>query len=165
MGLAADARLYNAAMPYKQPFSVLVVIHTADLHVLLLERKDYPGTWQSVTGSRENNEALPEVAAREVFEETGITVAQFGLQDWQQQNVYEIFERWRHRYAPGVTHNTEHVFSVQVPTDIPVTLAPAEHTRFCWMPWQQAADAVFSPSNAAAIRALIGRKKESPLPK
>jgi hypothetical protein len=27
---------------YKQPVSVLVVIHTTDLHVLLLERADFP---------------------------------------------------------------------------------------------------------------------------
>ncbi len=124
---------------------MLVVIHTADLHVLLLERKDYPGTWQSVTGSREGDEALCDVALREVFEETGIAASLLQLQDWQQQNVYEIFARWRHRYAPGVTHNTESVFSLEVPASTPVTLAPAEHTRYCWMPWQQAQRRCFRP--------------------
>ena len=144
-------------MPYKQPISVLVIIHTPDLRVLLLERKDYAGSWQSVTGSREGDEQLAQTAAREVQEETGINIAQYELRNWDTQTEFEIFARWRHRYAPGVTHNVEHVFSVQVPVDTPVMLADAEHTRFCWMPWRDAAGKVFSPSNAEAILALPAR--------
>ena len=100
-------------MGNKQPVSVLVVIHTADLQVLLLERADYPGSWQSVTGSREGEETPWQTARREVQEETGLDASQYGLSDWQQQNRYEIYPKWRHRYPDGVTHNTEHVLSLR----------------------------------------------------
>ena len=151
---------------YKSPESVLVVIHTPELEVLLLERADRPGFWQSVTGSRDTlDESLPDTAVREVGEETGIVVradvaagsAQVplvALRDWQLSNVYEIYPVWRHRYAPGVTHNTEHVFSLQVPRDIPVQLAPREHLNAVWLPWREAADRCFSASNAEAILQL-----------
>ncbi len=141
-------------MTYKIPESVLVVIHTADLEVLLIERADKEGFWQSVTGSLDYaDEALQATAARELFEETGIVAdgSRIVLNDWHLSNVYDIYPVWRHRYAPGVTRNTEHIFSVCVPRDIPVILSPREHTRYAWMPWQEAADRCFSPSNAEAI--------------
>jgi dihydroneopterin triphosphate diphosphatase len=144
----------------KIPESVLVVIHTAELDVLLIERADKPGYWQSVTGSKDRvDEPCIETAVREVAEETGIVIGSAAvpankLRDWQMHNVYEIYPVWRHRYASGVTHNTEHVFGLQVPRDVPVTLAPREHLRYRWLGWQAAADACFSPSNAAAIRRL-----------
>jgi dATP pyrophosphohydrolase len=141
---------------HKIPESVLVVIHTADLQVLLIERVDKAGYWQSVTGSKDTpDEPLNETAAREVFEETGIRVAdETRLRDWQLSNIYEIYPMWRHRYAPGVTMNTEHVFSLLVPRDIPVTLAPREHLNHVWLPYRDAADKCFSPSNAEAILQL-----------
>jgi dATP pyrophosphohydrolase len=144
-------------MPHKIPESVLVVIHTADLEVLLIERADRPGFWQSVTGSLDRvDEPLPETAARELFEETGIRAdgETIRLHDWHLSNVYEIYQTWRHRYAPGVTHNTEHVFSVCVPRDIPITLAPREHLQYAWLPLLEAADRCFSSSNAEAILQL-----------
>ena len=144
-------------MGNKQPVSVLVVIHTADLQVLLLERADYPGSWQSVTGSREGEETTWQTARREVQEETGLDASQYGLSDWQQQNRYEIYPKWRHRYPDGVTHNTEHVLSLLLPAALPVRLAEGEHLRYCWLPWQDAAAKVFSPSNADAIRCLPER--------
>lgn len=144
-------------MGSKQPVSVLVVIHTADLQVLLLERADYPGSWQSVTGSREGEETPWQTARREVQEETGLDASQYGLSDWQQQNRYEIYPKWRHRYPDGVTHNTEHVLSLLLPAALPVRLAEGEHLRYCWLPWQDAAAKVFSPSNADAIRCLPER--------
>ena len=52
--------------PYKQPVSVLVVIHTPALEVLILERAGSTGLWQSVTGSREGDEAPAATALREV---------------------------------------------------------------------------------------------------
>jgi len=143
--------------PLKQPISVLVVIHTPDLQVLLIERADKPGYWQSVTGSREGLESLAATAAREVGEETGLDAGRFVLTDWQQQNHYEIYEHWRHRYPSGTTHNTEHVFGLTVPAAMPVVLAPEEHLAWCWLPWQEAAAKVFSPSNAEAIRQLPDR--------
>lgn len=144
-------------MPHKIPESVLVVIHTSDMEVLLIERADRPGFWQSVTGSLDaHDEPLIQTAARELFEETGINAdgERIRLHDWRLSNVYEIYPVWRHRYAPGVTHNTEHVFSVCVPRDIPVILSPREHTRYVWLPWLEAADRCFSSSNAEAILQL-----------
>ncbi len=144
----------------KIPESVLVVIHSADLQVLLIERADRPGFWQSVTGSKDAiDEPLVDTAMREVFEETGIRIGServpvHHLQDWQLSNVYEIYPVWRHRYAPGVTHNTEHVFGLRVPRDIDVILAPREHLQYRWLPWREAADLCFSPSNAEAILQL-----------
>lgn len=143
--------------PYKIPRSVLVVIHTPALEVLLIERADRPGYWQSVTGSLDaEHESLGATARREVLEETGIDVEAAGgvLQDWQQQNVYEIYATWAHRYAPGVKHNTEHVFGLTVPAGTPVVLAPREHLAHQWLPWAEAAALCFSPSNAEAIRQL-----------
>jgi dATP pyrophosphohydrolase len=139
--------------PPKIPRSVLVVIHTAALDVLLIERADHPGYWQSVTGSLDHeDEALDATARREVFEETGISGGQ--LRDWGLRNVYEIYPVWRHRYAEGVTHNTEHVFGLQVPAGTPVALQPREHLAYAWLPWREAADRCFSPSNAEAILQL-----------
>ena len=146
--------------PAKIPESVLVVIHTTALEVLLIERADKPGYWQSVTGSKDSaGEPLVTTAIREVAEETGIVVGSpevpaRNLRDWQIQNVYEIYPVWRHRYASGVTHNTEHVFGLRVPRDVPVRLAPREHLQYRWLGWKAAAEACFSPSNAAAIRRL-----------
>lgn len=157
-------------MPYKIPESVLVVIHTAAFEVLLLERADRPGFWQSVTGSKDTlDEALQSTAIREVEEETGIVVHQPGerkmplhqaavaldnLCDWQLSNVFEIYPVWRHRYAPGTIYNTEHVFGLQVPRQIPIRLAPREHLNFIWLPYREAADKCFSASNAEAILQL-----------
>ena len=146
--------------PYKIPESVLVVIYTPELDVLLIERADHPGFWQSVTGSKNSvEEDLEQTAVREVAEETGIVVGseavpRDALADWRLRNVYEIFPVWAHRYAPGTTHNTEHVYGLTVPRDIPVTLAPREHTDWKWLPYREAADACFSPSNAEAILLL-----------
>ncbi|MGL4577169.1 MAG: dihydroneopterin triphosphate diphosphatase [Burkholderiaceae bacterium] len=140
---------------FKIPESVLVVIHTAELEVLLLERADHPGFWQSVTGSRNSlAEPLAQTAMREVGEETGIHAPQDAFTNWQHTNRYAIYPHWRHRYAPGVTENTEHVFSLCVPRDIAIALAPREHLRYLWMDWESAADHVFSWTNAKAIRAL-----------
>jgi dATP pyrophosphohydrolase len=147
-------------MPHKIPESVLVVIHTADLEVLLIERADRPGFWQSVTGSLDAlDEPLLDTARRELFEETGIAAdgERIRLHDWQLANIYEIYPTWRHRYAPGITHNTEHVFSVCVPREIPIVLAPREHVQYAWLPLLEAADRCFSSSNAEAILQLPRR--------
>lgn len=141
----------------KQPVSVLVVIHTPALDILVLERAAHPGFWQSVTGSREENEELIDTARREVLEETGIEASSEFFVDWSITNTYEIFSEWRHRYAPGTTHNTEHVFSLQVPQRIDITTAPDEHRSWQWLPWQQAADLCFSWSNRDAILMLPQR--------
>jgi dATP pyrophosphohydrolase len=144
----------------KIPVSVLVVVHRSDGQVLLIERADHPGYWQSVTGSVDDeDEPLELTARREVEEETGITGGT--LRDWQLSNVYEIYPVWRHRYASGVTHNTEHVFGLTVPAGTPVTLNPREHLHYQWLPWREAADRCFSPSNAEAILQL---PRFTPLP-
>lgn len=143
-----------APRPFKVPQSVLVVIHTPALEVLLIERADAPGFWQSVTGSKDHpDEPFEHTAAREVAEETGLDVRAPGhaLRDWTLENVYEIYPQWRHRYASGVTHNTEHLFGLCVPRPLPVRLSPREHRDQCWLPWRDAMERCFSPSNAEAI--------------
>ena len=154
--------------PYKIPESVLVVIYTADFDILLIERADKPGYWQSVTGSKDAlDEPLIDTAVREVWEETGIRIVAHAddnspnavpianLHNWHLSNVYEIYPVWRHRYAPGITKNTEHVFGLLVPREIPIMLAPREHTNYMWLPYREAADRCFSPSNAEAILQLL----------
>lgn len=141
---------------YKIPQSVLVVIYTLSGQVLLIRRTD-AGTWQSVTGSKDFwDEDWADTAAREVQEETGIDARhpQCRLQDWQLENVYDIYPVWRWRYAPEVSRNTERVFGLWVPEQTPITLSPAEHTDWQWLHWQAAADHCFSPSNAEAILML-----------
>jgi len=147
---------------YKIPVSVLVLVHTPALEVLLLERADRPGFWQSVTGSRHEGESLHETAVRELREETGIDAGRYELSDWHKQNEFEIYQSWRGRYAPGVTQNVEHVFGLQVPRACPVTLEPSEHLRYEWLPWEAAAQKVFSWTNAEAIRELPQRTAKNP---
>jgi len=141
----------------KIPISVLVVIHTPDLQVLLLERADHPGYWQSVTGSQNQGETLEQTAIREVAEETGLDARTPALSNWNVQNRYEIFPEWRWRYPPGVTHNTEHVFGLRLPAPVAISIARNEHLAFVWIPWEEAAQRCFSWSNAAAIRELPKR--------
>jgi dATP pyrophosphohydrolase len=145
--------------PYKIPRSTLIVIYNERMEVLLIERADRPGYWQSVTGSQDEGESLLETATREVMEETGIEVSRHALTDWQIENVYEIYPIWRHRYAPGVTHNTEHVFGLRVRDRVAVSLSAHEHLQYVWLPVELAAPLCFSPTNRDAILSLTGRGK------
>ena len=143
-------------MAYKIPELVLVVVHTARLDVLLLERAKQPGMWQSVTGSRELDDPdLEATARRELLEETGLTVGT--LSDWGHVNRYEIWPQWRAKYAPDVTHNIEHVFGFLVDGPTVATLDPAEHDAQLWLPWQEAMERTFSPTNREAISQLPRR--------
>jgi dATP pyrophosphohydrolase len=147
-----------APMAFKLPESVLVVVHTPALDVLLMERAANPGFWQSVTGSREPDDPdLEATARRELLEETGLSAGT--LTDWRLENRYEIWPQWRARYAPDVTHNTEHVFGFLVPEVTVATLDPAEHIAQLWLPWRQATEKVFSPSNRDAICQLPNRSR------
>ncbi len=137
--------------PWKVPRSTLVVIYTEKQEVLLIERADHPGYWQSVTGSQDEGETLLQTAAREVGEETGIDTTAYALENWQKQNVYEIYAIWRHRYAPGVTHNAENVFGLRLSDRVSVTLNPREHLQYVWLPADKAAPLCFSWSNREAI--------------
>lgn len=141
-------------MRYKTPISALVLIHTADLQVLLLERADKAGFWQSVTGSLEDGETPAQAAIREVQEETGLQALDHNFYDMQASNVYEIYPHWRHRYAPGVTENTEHLFGLELPAALPVRLASDEHLQYTWVDWRTAAEQVFSWTNVDALRRL-----------
>ena len=141
-------------MTYKTPISALVLIYTPDLQVLLMERADKAGFWQSVTGSIEGDETPKQTAIREVMEETGLDAAKYGLQDWQASNVYEIYPHWRHRYAPGVVENTEHLFGLELPSKLAIKLAPDEHVRYKWVDWREAAELVFSWTNVDALKRL-----------
>lgn len=149
-------------MTVKLPVSVLVVVHTAALEVLLLERASRPGYWQSVTGSLDRlDEPCAEAARRELLEETGIEAAAGRLEAWNVVNVFEIFAEWRHRFAPGTTHNTEHVFGFRLPGRLPVALHAREHTAHAWLPWREAAEKCFSWSNRDAIRMLPERSPQA----
>ena len=139
---------------FKTPISALILIHTADLQVLIMERADKAGYWQSVTGSLEAGETPLHAAIREVQEETGLDATQYYLQDWEMSNVYEIYEHWRYRYAPGVTHNTEHLFGLELAKPAPIILAPDEHVKYEWVDWREAAKRVFSWTNVDAIAKL-----------
>ncbi len=152
-----DAGVQATSAAHKIPESVLVIIHTARLDVLMLRRTvlhEGQEFWQCVTGSKDwQGESWSATAAREVREETRIDVDAPGcrLTDWGLENTYVIYPEWQHRYAPGVWHNTERVFGLQVPADTPVALNPREHTAFAWLNWREAADRCHSSSNAEAI--------------
>jgi dATP pyrophosphohydrolase len=139
---------------FKTPISALVLIHTPDLQVLIMERADKAGFWQSVTGSIEGDETPLQASIREVFEETGLDATKYNLQDWQASNVYEIYPHWRYRYAPGVIENTEHLFGLELPSALPIKLAPDEHVRYEWVDWREAATRVFSWTNVDALKRL-----------
>ena len=136
---------------FKTPVSALILIHTNDLQVLIMERADKKGFWQSVTGSLEQSETPLQAAIRETQEETGLDATQYDLQDWQASNVYEIYPHWRHRYAPEVTHNTEHLFGLMLPSTLPIKMAPDEHVQYEWVDWREAAKRVFSWTNIDAL--------------
>lgn len=144
---------------YKTPISALVMIYTQnpqtqDLQVMIMERADKAGYWQSVTGSIEGDESPYQAAIREVFEETGLNALDYDFQDWHASNVYEIYPHWRHRYAPGVTENIEHLFALSLPNKLPIKLAPNEHIDYEWVDWREAAKRVFSWTNVDALKRL-----------
>jgi dATP pyrophosphohydrolase len=139
---------------HKIPVSALVLIHTPALEVLIMERADKPGYWQSVTGSIELGETPEQAAVREVKEETGLDALAYNFQDWHASNVYEIYPHWRYRYAAGVTENIEHLFGLMLPSALPITLAPDEHTQYVWVDWREAAQRVFSWTNVDALKRL-----------
>jgi dATP pyrophosphohydrolase len=146
---------------FKTPVSALVLIHTANLQVLIMERADKAGFWQSVTGSLEAGETPRQAAIREVLEETGLDATQYDLQDWQASNTYEIYPHWRYRYAPGITTNVEHLFALELPKEIAISLAPEEHVQYEWVDWREAAKRVFSWTNVDAHKRLGERHQLS----
>jgi dATP pyrophosphohydrolase len=146
---------------FKTPVSALVLIHTANLQVLIMERADKAGFWQSVTGSLEAGETPRQAAIREVLEETGLDATQYDLQDWQASNTYDIYPHWRYRYAPGITTNVEHLFALELPKEIAISLAPEEHVQYEWVDWREAAKRVFSWTNVDALKRLGERHQLS----
>lgn len=140
----------------KRPESVLVVVYTKEAEVLLLQRKDHPDFWQSVTGSLEDNESTLETAWRELSEETSLSTKDGTMIDCHLANWFEIYPQWRHRYAPNVTKNKEHVFCFEIPTRIPITLSH-EHLAYRWLSKEEAVKMASSPSNQAAIKTFVRR--------
>ena len=139
---------------YKIPISSLVVIYTKQLDILLLSRSDRKDFWQSVTGSLEKNESPFDAAKREVLEETGIVTENYLLEDWKLNHEYKIYSHWQHRYGPGVHFNTEHIFGLELPKKITITLAPNEHNDFKWVSLDEAKKLVFSWTNVKALEKL-----------
>lgn len=137
---------------FKRPESVLVVIYTVELDVLLICRQSPPGFWQSVTGSLEHRETPRQAAQRELFEETGITQE---VVDHKVQRVFPIKAAWKKRYAPGVSENLEHEFSVQLPERCAVTLDPLEHSDYQWLSLVDSIAKVSSRSNRSALQAIL----------
>jgi len=127
-----------------------VVAYTRAGEVLLLKRRDYPDFWQSVTGSLQWDETAPQAAHRELREETGLAAGEH-LVDRHCSRTFEILETWRHRFAPGVRHNLEHWFCLELPDRVPVRIDAREHTAFTWRPRSEAASQVWSWTNREAI--------------
>ncbi|EAA8472366.1 dihydroneopterin triphosphate diphosphatase [Salmonella enterica subsp. enterica] len=141
---------------YKRPVSVLVVIFAQDTkRVLMLQRRDDPDFWQSVTGSIEEGETALQAAVREVKEEVTIDVAaeQLTLIDCQRTVEFEIFSHLRHRYAPGVMHNTEFWFCLVLPHERQVIFT--EHLTYQWLDAPDAAALTKSWSNRQAIEEFV----------
>jgi len=137
---------------FRRPESVLIVIHTQGGEFLLLERRRPPGFWQSVTGSMEWGEPADAAARREVIEETGIRQGVLVNLQWTQ--VYEILPAFGKVYAPGVTQNLEHAFSLRLQGRVPVVLSDAEHVQFRWVSAGDAMETASSSTNRAVIAEL-----------
>ncbi|MDB2330783.1 dihydroneopterin triphosphate diphosphatase [Alteromonas sp.] len=142
-------------MTYKKPESALVVLYDQHYRVLLLQRQDDPTFWQSVTGALEDGEEPIQTAYREVCEEIGVDAKEHGFEinNHQKQNRYEIRRRWLHRYPPGTTFNIEHVFSLQINSDIPLVLT--EHLQYEWVSKHDALSRLWSPSNKEAVSMFV----------
>ncbi|MDH3376381.1 MAG: dihydroneopterin triphosphate diphosphatase [Gammaproteobacteria bacterium] len=142
---------------YKRPESVLVVVHTVGGDVLLLHRVEPSSFWQSVTGSLRWEEADPAAAARrEVREETGIH--DVGVwHDWQRTMLFDIPSAWGSRYAPGVTRNLEHMFSLALSEICSVTINPAEHSNYEWVDFDTALQHAWSWTNREALQLVRKR--------
>ncbi|HNL68741.1 MAG TPA: dihydroneopterin triphosphate diphosphatase [Leptospiraceae bacterium] len=142
----------TSPMHYKVPESALVVVYSKD-QFLLLERSDRPGYWQSVTGSRDVHETIEQTAARELKEETGLTMADGVLISTGRTHTYPIMDEWRHRFAPDVSENRETVFYFSMPQVCNVTLS--EHIRYEWVSGEEAVGRVFSRTNREEIQRIL----------
>jgi dihydroneopterin triphosphate diphosphatase len=143
-----------ATRAYKRPESVLVVIYTPAGEVLLLERRQPAGYWQSVTGSLEWGESAEAAALREVREETGLDVSEV-LVDCGYANRFDIVSAWRARYAPDVETNTEYVFRVECSRRPVICINHVEHSRYQWVSRREALQRVSSSTNREAIARFV----------
>ena len=137
----------------KIPISVLIIVYTKNKNILLLNKKGKDNMWQSITGSLQINEKPLDAAKRELFEETGIVSN--NIIDCKKEHIFEIYEMWRHKYEDGITHNTEHVFKLELDDIIDIKLDSDEHDSFEWASRVKAAEKVFSHTNRQAIFDLI----------
>lgn len=136
---------------------MLVIVYTDDGQALLLYRHEPFNFWQSVTGSLHDTETHAEAAARELYEETGLTdegmLAFAGT-----SRTFVIDPRWRYRFAPGVVENLEFEWRYRLPSSVDVQLDKGEHDEFAWLPIEAAIDKVWSWTNRDALLRLADER-------
>ncbi|MFM1865859.1 MAG: hypothetical protein RIQ57_469 [Pseudomonadota bacterium] len=135
----------------KIPISTQIIVFTNQKQILLLQRKDNPNYWQSVTGSLEINEAPRDCAIRELYEETNLNANQYNFFSLGHMNQYTIYPEWRHRYEDGVNNNTEHLFALQLPKKENIIINKEEHLSYKWLNLEDAINKVFSWTNRKAL--------------
>ncbi|MEL0102657.1 MAG: dihydroneopterin triphosphate diphosphatase [Gammaproteobacteria bacterium] len=137
----------------KIPISVLVLIYTKNKDILILKKNNDKDMWQSVTGSINDGESVDDAAKREVYEETGLNAD--NIINCNKQYIFEIYEMWRYKYDDNVTHNTEHVFLLELDERKDIVIDKEEHVSYEWTSRVKAAEKVFSHTNRQAIFDLI----------
>jgi dihydroneopterin triphosphate diphosphatase len=138
----------------KRPESVLVLVYTPDAEILILERRQPTGFYQSVTGSLEWGEGHAEAALRELREETGLD-PETSPAPCHLEADFEIHPAWRHRFPPGTESNHETVFCWRAPGPLPIRINPDEHVSWQWLPFDRALEAMSSWTNRRALLQVI----------
>ena len=137
---------------YRLPTSVCVFLFREQedgREYLLLSRRatNLGAFWQGVTGALEDGEKLLQGAAREVFEETGLTPTKIYCVDFTYS--FPVKDEWREAYGPDPHEIVEHVFVAEVDGSDP-TLSK-EHDDWGWHIPEKAASILKWPDNIEAL--------------
>jgi dATP pyrophosphohydrolase len=138
-------------MSKKIPVSAQVIIFCSPKQILLLQRKDNPNYWQSITGSIEKSESPWNCAIREVYEETALDTNKHNLFDLSERNQYKIYNEWAHRYEKNINFNIEHIFALHLNKKENIIINPEEHLDYAWFNLPDAIEKVFSWTNRKAL--------------